>query len=233
MLMYFLYCASLGHPPVTTSTQQITRTTASIIPLICATTTDESTTTAELETATTSTTSQTTISSTTTTELETATTSTTSQTTFTTTELEITTTTSQTTTTTKSTATTTTTELQTPKIETALNITKLYSCDAHEPYYVSAGEVCCDGDPSVRNMTPQQVQVALTELRKTLLLNTSTLSSYKRKMTSARDERTSSRAMGILGITVLVSLAVLILAIDAPLLLVHFKMLLRNVRLLK
>ena len=135
-------------------------------------------------------------------------------------------TTQQPTTTTEPTTITT----QQPTMETIPQET-IYMCTYLVSYHVLPSESCCDGDPSLRNLTTHQLKQAITELRNALLINMTELSSYKRKLTSAADERTSSRAMGFISIILLATLLVFLILGDATILVRHLNMFLKNVRI--
>ena len=49
-------------------------------------------------------------------------------------------------------------------------------------------------------------------------------SKYKRKLTSAGDERISSKSIGFCAVSVLISIALVILIIDAPILLTNLRL---------
>ena len=80
------------------------------------------------------------------------------------------------------------------------------------------GELCCDGHKTNINMTSQQLNYVIKQIRSTLLLNKTHLDSYKRKLTSAADDRVSARAIGLTGVLVLLSLLSLVLIGDVQLL---------------
>ena len=63
-------------------------------------------------------------------------------------------------------------------------------------------------------MTAQQMQDALQQLREELLIDKSELSSTKRKLISATDDRMSARAIGGIGGFVLTSVCVVIILAD-------------------
>ena len=71
-----------------------------------------------------------------------------------------------------------------------------------------------DGDRYFRNMTAHQLQEVVRQLREEMMIDRSTLSSTKRRLMSASDDRLSACAIGGVGGFVLISVAMIIILAD-------------------
>ncbi|XP_062611207.1 uncharacterized protein LOC134273055 [Saccostrea cucullata] len=75
----------------------------------------------------------------------------------------------------------------------------------------------CDRVHPVQNLTAEELNNKIEELKKELVVNTRTLSSFIRKRTSASDERPSATGVGvILGVGILTFLCAIIFIPDIP-----------------
>ena len=79
-------------------------------------------------------------------------------------------------------------------------------------------------------MSVKEVQEAVLKLKEELVVDKSALLSTVRKLTSAKDDRPSSQAVGSLGIVLLSVLGLGMILADAPLIVRHLKKCLENIR---
>ena len=73
------------------------------------------------------------------------------------------------------------------------------------------------------NLTNEQLQHALQELKSELLLNKTNLSSTKRKKISVWDKRASAHAVGAVGIVFLTTFLLFIVSADASVLFKYYR----------
>lgn len=79
------------------------------------------------------------------------------------------------------------------------------------------------GDSSLRNITRKELNAAVLHLKEELFVDKSQLSSTKRKLTSAGDERASSHAIGCIGIIILTFVGAIIILADLSSLTIQHK----------
>lgn len=67
---------------------------------------------------------------------------------------------------------------------------------------------------SVKTMTEEQLKEKIKEIKKALTINKNELSSYRRKKTSANDDRSSAKGIGVLGACVICAVVSFIIILD-------------------
>ncbi|KAK3105741.1 hypothetical protein FSP39_004658, partial [Pinctada imbricata] len=67
------------------------------------------------------------------------------------------------------------------------------------------------------NVTSEEIQTKIKELRESLEIDKKSVTSYQRTLTSANDVRASSAVIGSLGVIVLISVVSIIVILDTPL----------------
>ena len=88
---------------------------------------------------------------------------------------------------------------------------------------------CSEPDVSIVNLTTSELTTLVERLKEEIRVDKKQLSSNIRRKTSAPDARPSSKYIGTLGIVLLTSLGISIVAADAKTILLHLKIMKRNI----
>lgn len=103
-------------------------------------------------------------------------------------------------------------------------------CTTNEAYgSASLASTCycsCE-DENNETISIEQLKEKIKQLREELIIDKKDLSSWKRKLTSASDERASSKNIGIFGAGILITVAITFVILDIPTLIVQTKRIFR------